>query len=212
MKKLAITLLTIGSVFGMNLNAQTELKDFRSNLKLGLKAGANYSNVWDERDNDFEANGKVGFVGGAFLHIPIGKFIGIQPEVLFSQKGFQGSGVMLGENYSFKRTTNYLEVPLLFTVKPTSFFTIVAGPQYSFLMSQQDRFTSGSSSVTESREFDNDIRRNTLGAVIGFDVNVNHFVVSPRAGWDFQANHSDGSSSAPRYKNQWLQLTLGYRF
>jgi hypothetical protein len=211
MKKLGLTLACF-SLFGMNLNAQTELKDFRGNLKLGLKAGANYSNVWDENDNDFEANGKVGFAGGAFLHIPIGRFIGVQPEVLFSQKGFQGSGSLLGQDYSFKRTTNYLEVPLLFTVKPTSFFTIVAGPQYSFLLSQEDRFTSGSSSITDSREFDNDIRRNTLGAVVGFDVNVNHFVVSPRAGWDFQTNHGDGSSSAPRYKNQWLQLTLGYRF
>lgn len=211
MKKLALTFVCL-SLFGMNY-AQTELKDFRGNLKLGLKAGANYSNVWDERDNDFEANGKAGFVGGAFLHIPIGKFIGVQPEVLFSQKGFQGSGSLLGQDYSFKRTTNYLEVPLLFTVKPTSFFTIVAGPQYSFLLSQEDRFTSGDNSASEFRDFDNDdIRRNTLGAVVGFDVNVNHFVVSPRAGWDFQTNHGDGSSSAPRYKNQWLQLTLGYRF
>ena len=78
------------SIFGMNLNAQ---EDFRNNLKLGVKAGANYSNVWDERDNDFEANGKAGFVGGVFLHIPIGKFLGVQPELLFAQKGFQGSGV-----------------------------------------------------------------------------------------------------------------------
>ncbi len=209
MKKLTTMLIACISLFGMNLNAQ---EDYRGNLKFGLKAGANYSNVWDERDNDFEANGKAGFAGGAFLHIPIGKFLGVQPEVLFSQKGFQGSGSILGQEYAFKRTTNYLDVPILFTFKPFPAFSIVAGPQYSFLMSQEDNFTTGSSSTTEFRDFDTDIRRNTLGAVVGFDVNVNHFVVSPRAGWDFQTNHGDGSSSAPRYKNQWLQLTLGYRF
>lgn len=210
MKKIALILFASTFIFGMNLNAQ---EDFRTNLKFGIKAGANYSNVWDEGDNDFEANGKAGFVGGAFLHIPIGKFLGVQPEVLFAQKGFQGSGTLLGQEYSFKRTTNYLDIPVLFTFKPFPAFTIVAGPQYSFLMSQSDNFSSGPYSSTDFQDYENDnIRKNTLGAVVGFDVNVNHFVVSPRAGWDFQTNHGDGSSSTPRYKNQWLQLTLGYRF
>lgn len=210
MKKLACTLLAAASLFGMKVNAQ---EDFRENLKFGIKAGGNFSNVWDEEQEDFQANGKAGFAGGVFLHIPIGKYLGVQPEILFSQKGFQGSGVLLGQSYAFKRTTNYLDVPLLFTFKPASFFTVVAGPQYSFLMSQQDDFTSGPYTSSEFRQYENDnIRKNTLGAVVGFDVNVNHFVVSPRVGWDFQTNHGDGSSSTPRYKNQWIQLTLGYRF
>lgn len=210
MKKLACTLLAVASLFGMKVNAQ---EDFRENLKFGIKAGGNFSNVWDEEQEDFQANGKAGFAGGVFLHIPIGKYLGVQPEILFSQKGFQGSGVLLGQSYAFKRTTNYLDVPLLFTFKPASFFTVVAGPQYSFLMSQQDDFTSGPYTSSEFRQYENDnIRKNTLGAVVGFDVNVNHFVVSPRVGWDFQTNHGDGSSSTPRYKNQWIQLTLGYRF
>lgn len=210
MKKVTIMLMASVALFGMKVNAQ---EDYRENLKFGLKAGANYSNVWDENDNDFEANGKAGFAAGAFLHIPIGKFLGVQPEVLYAQKGFQGSGVLLGQPYDFKRTTNYLDVPVLFTIKPTSVFTIVVGPQYSFLLSQQDDFTSGPYTSSEFHEYENDnIRKNTLGAVVGFDVNVNHLVVSPRAGWDFQTNHGDGSSSTPRYKNQWLQLTLGYRF
>lgn len=209
MKKLTFVLLASCSIFGMNLNAQ---EDYRENLKFGIKAGANYSNVWDEKDNDFEANGKAGFAGGVFLHVPIGKFLGVQPELLFSQKGFRGSGVFLGESYSFSRTTNYMEVPILFTIKPSPVFSIVVGPQYSFLLSQEDRFNSGPYSSSEFNEYETDIRKNNLGAVVGFDVNVNHFVVSPRAGWDFQTNHGDGSSSTPRYKNQWLQLTLGYRF
>jgi hypothetical protein len=213
MKRVTILLIASCSLFGMNVNAQKELEDYRENLKFGIRAGANYSNVWDEKDNDFEANGKAGFAGGVFLHVPIGKFLGVQPEVLFSQKGYSGSGTFLTQDYAFKRTTNYLDIPLLFTIKPTSFLTIVLGPQYSFLLSQKTDFSSGTFASSEFIEYDNDnIRKNTLGAVVGLDVNVNHFVVSPRAGWDFQTNHGDGSSSTPRYKNQWLQLTLGYRF
>lgn len=198
------------AMFGMNVNAQ---EDYRENFKFGLRVGGNYSNVWDEKDQDFEAKGKVGFAGGAFIHIPIGKYLGVQPEVLFSQKGYQGSGTFLMQPYAFKRTTNYLEVPLLFTIKPASFLTIVLGPQYSFLLSQKTDFSTGTFGTSEFIEYDNDnIRKNTLGAVVGFDINITHFVVSPRAGWDFQTNLGDGSSSTPRYKNQWLQLTLGYRF
>ncbi len=187
--------------------------DFRDKLTFGLKAGGNYSNVWDEEGQDFQADGKAGFVGGAFLSIPIGTYLGIQPEVLFSQKGFQGSGTFLTYPYEYSRTTNYLDVPLLFVFKPSPFLSLVAGPQYSFLLSEENRFSSDGFSSEQIEEFENDnIRKNTLGIHVGADINVNHFVISPRAGWDLQENHGDGTSSTPRYKNQWLQLTVGYRF
>jgi hypothetical protein len=46
----------------------------------------------------------------------------------------------------------------------------------------------------------------------GFDITMKHIVLSARAGWDLQENHSDGTSSTPRYKNVWYQGTIGYRF
>lgn len=191
----------------------SQLDDFREKFTAGPKAGINFSNVWDENKEDFTADWKVGFAGGGFVHIPIGKYLGIQPEILFSQKGFRGSGTVLGTDYSFKRTSNYLEVPLLFQVKPASFLSITLGPQFAFLLSEKDEFTIGELSATELEEFENkNIRKNMLGAVLGLDFNFNHFVVSPRVGWDFQFNNGDGTNSSPRYKNQWLQLTLGYRF
>ena len=51
-----------------------------------------------------------------------------------------------------------------------------------------------------------------LGAVGGFDINVSHFVISGRAGWDLISNEGDGTSSDPNYKNHWFQLTVGYMF
>lgn len=212
MKKLTILLSAVFLAFQFTGNAQSG-EDTREELHIGLKAGTNLSNVWDEHDQDFEANDKWGFAGGVFVQIPIGKYLGIQPELLYSQKGFQGSGVFLGQSYAFNRTTNYLDVPVLFTFKPSPYFALVGGPQYSFLMSQQDVFTSGPYSSSEFRQYENDnIRKNTLGLVLGFDVTVDHFIFSPRAGWDLQTNLGDGTSETPRYKNQWLQFTVGYRF
>jgi len=188
-------------------------KNSRESLSIGVKGGINYANVWDAEGEDFNADGKQGWVAGGFIGIPIGKFLGIQPEVLFSQKGFQGSGTAVGERYSFSRTTNYLDIPLLIQFKPIDYITIVGGPNYSYLMKQTDRFDSESSSIVEETEFENDdIRKNTLGFIGGVDVNLRSFVISGRYGWDFQNNYPDGSSDTPRYKNQWLQLTLGLRF
>lgn len=192
--------------------AQTT-EDTRESVNFGIKAGINNSNVWDENQNDFEANSKFGFAGGAFMSIPLGKYLGVQPSVIYSQKGFKEQGSFLGNNYSFTRTTNYLDVPVLIEFKPSPILTIVAGPQYSYLLSKEDEFVSGSVSATDFDRYENEnIRENTLGALVGFDVNVNQWVISPRAGWDLQSNDGDGTSSDIRYKNRWVQLAVGYRF
>jgi hypothetical protein len=194
------------------LKAQDSDTDPRANFAFGVKAGMNYSNVWDEKGQDFRADAKIGFAGGLFFGIPIGKFLGIQPEVLVSQKGFQGSGTLSGSPYSFSRTTTYIDIPLQFQIKPLEVLTIVAGPQYSYLIHEKDIYTYGANSTAQEQEFNNDnIRKNILGFVAGADINIQHVVVSGRMGWDFQANNGDGTSSTPRYKNKWIQLTIGFK-
>src|ERR1035437_8443617 len=170
MKKIIILIAALTSMANYS-NAQENKTDFRGDLLFGFKAGANYSNVYDAKGEAFQANPKLGFTGGVFLAIPIGKYLGVQPEVLFSQKGFQASGMLLGSTYNVTRTTNYIDVPLLFAFKPSEFFTLLAGPQYSYLMKQTDVFTNGSTSSTQETEFKNDnVRKNTLGFVGGIDI------------------------------------------
>lgn len=212
MKKI---ILIVAVAFGVanTAQAQDNKTDFRENFMFGLKAGVNYSNVYDSEGEEFEADGKFGAAAGAFLVIPIGKFVGIQPEVLFSQKGFQASGVLLGNRYNFKRTTNYIDVPLFFSIKPSEFFTIHLGPQFSYLIKQTDVFKTGSVDVNQQTEFENDnVRKNTLCLVAGADINMKHITLGLRAGYDLQNNKGDGTNSTPRYKNAWYQFTIGYRF
>lgn len=125
------------------ISAQDNSSDLRNSLQFGLKAGANFSNVYDSKDQEFNADFKVGFAAGAFLAIPIGKYIGFQPEILFSQKGYKLSGTFLTIPYEFTHTTNYIDVPLLFALKPSALITLLAGPDYSFLVKQKDVFTGG---------------------------------------------------------------------
>ena len=188
------------------------LTDTREKFTAGIKAGANYANVWDADGEEFDADAKFGFAGGVFASIPIGKFFGIQPEILISQKGFQASGVILGNDYSFKRTKTYLDFPLQVQFKPIEYVTLVMGPQIGFQIHEKNTYTFGSNSSEQEEEFENEnVRKNLLGFVAGIDVNISHFVLSGRLGFDFQNNNGDGTSTTPRYKNQWIQMTVGFK-
>jgi hypothetical protein len=210
MKKLL--LIALITITGNAITAQNET-DLREKLSFGLKVGANYSNVYDSKGQDFKADPKLGFAGGAFLAIPIGKYLGVQPEVLLSQKGFAATGSLFGSTYKFTRTTTYIDVPLLFAFKPSEFITLLAGPQYSYLLNQKDVWTSSTTSFLQETEFKNEnLRKNTLCFTGGIDLTMKHMVLGARAGWDLQNNNGDGSSTTPRYKNAWYQATVGYRF
>jgi len=209
MKKIIFITLTV--LYFAQAKSQTDL-DNREKLQVGIRAGLNYSNVYDESGEKFNTDPKLGLAAGAFLEIPFGKYLGIQPEVLISQKGFKGAGVLMGNTYDMTRTTTYLDIPLQFAFKPSEFITLVGGPQFSYLLKQSDVFKSTTYSYLQEQEFkQQSIRKNLLSAVVGLNINIGHFAIGARAGWDLQNNHGDGTSSAPRYKNVWYQATLGYK-
>ena len=211
MKKV-ILMLAFVTISFTNVNAQTET-DQRENLSFGLKLGTNYSNVYDSDNDDLVADGKFGFAAGAFVSIPFNKFVGLQPEVMFSQKGFKSSGSLLGSNYEVTRTSNFIDVPVLLAVKPIEEVTVLFGPQFSYLVSQKDKFKGGAINASQQEDFENDdLTKNILSLTGGADINVDNFVLGLRAGWDLKRNDGDGDSTTPRYKNVWYQATVGYRF
>ncbi|MDD2550958.1 MAG: porin family protein [Bacteroidales bacterium] len=212
MKKL-ITITSLFLLLALVVNAQTSTTDSRERIQIGVKAGLSYSNVYDTEGEEFDADAKFGFTGGAFLIVPIGKFLGIQPEILVTQKGFKGSGNLLGAPYSFKRTTTFLEIPILLAVRPSEMITLVAGPQYSYLMYERYEFTSSIVNIDQEEKFEQDnIRKNMFGFVGGVDINLSPIVLSARVGWDIQNNKGDGTSSTPRYKDFCSQITIGFKF
>lgn len=207
MKKILLIMVTI--TFMANISsAQSMSTDLREEFHFGLKAGVNFSNVYDAKDQEFNADFKIGFAGGAFLAIPMGKIVGIQPEILFSQKGYKASGTFLTIPYQYTHTASFIDIPLLVALKPSPFVTLLAGPQYSFLIQEKDEFASGT--FTQDQDFELD--KNVFCILGGIDVNLSNFVIGGRAGWDLQNNNGDGTTTKPRYKNFWYQATLGIRF
>jgi len=85
-------------------------------------------------------------------------------------------------------------------------------PQFSYLLKEKNVYTFVSNSVQQEEAFNNENpRNNIMGFVIGADININMLVISARAAWDFQTNNKNSVSTTPRYKNQLVQLTVGFR-
>lgn len=203
MKKILI--LAIGVMFAGAAGAQT----------VGVKGGVNFSNIIKTNDKDFNTEFKPGLNAGLFVDIPIVKQLSFAPELMFSQKGYKTSGnSLLGGPNEYSVTTNFIEVPILAKINPTSNFSIYAGPQVSFLISTKEKFTTGSASYENTiRNENNNLKKSLAGGVIGVGIGLtNQLSLQARYALDFQKNNENGSTETPIYKNQVIQTGLAYKF
>jgi hypothetical protein len=211
-RKIALVAALFIGAIGFAQDSSIPSSDSRESVQFGVKAGVNFANVYDEENQEFVAEGKAGFAAGAFVSLPLGKFIGFQPEVMYSQKGFKSTSTILGTEFEFKRTSTFIDIPLQLQIKPIEQISILVGPQFSYLVETKDELNGNSSTTEEDQINQDNLKKNIFGFVVGADINLENFVISGRAGWDISKSDKDGNESDPRYKNQVVQLTLGYRF
>jgi hypothetical protein len=204
----AILLLFLTSSLLAQENEETHNSDWMP--RVGFKGGLSIATIIKTNDNNFSTGSLLGFNGGAVLQLPIGHVIAIQPEVLFSQKGYRASGTTPAD-YDYRRYLNFLDIPILLRINLSKQFGIVVGPQYSYLLSTHTNFKSGDVGYEQTvNNENNNIRKNIFGGVIGADVNLNrNLFIYGRYTIDFKNNNGDGTSSTPSYKNQVFQFGVG---
>lgn len=204
MKKIFI--LAIGLFVATAANAQ-------DGIKFGIKGGLDLSNIIKGNgNNNFSTEVKPGFNAGVTLEIPLIAGLQFTPEVVYAQKGYK---LTYDDNTSFKQTTNFIDVPILFAFRLGSSFNIVAGPQVSFLLSTKNKFENGFGSVEETNVKDDSDRfkKSLVGGVIGFRYDVNpRFDIHARYALDFQKNNENGSNYTPEYRNQVYAVGVGIKF
>lgn len=107
----------------------------------GIRGGANLSNLsGDLRDEDLFEN-KVSFHAGVSLNFPVVEdFFSVQPELLYSRKGFKNNeeeytNLLLQKRKREGRVNyNYLDLPVLANIKAGPVY-FELGPQLSYLLS-----------------------------------------------------------------------------
>lgn len=208
MKKTFTVVALLLSVSILKVQAQK-----KSDINFGVRAGANFSNVIKDGDKNFSTAFKPGFNAAFFLELPIIKEFSVQPELQYAQKGYKATGTILGSPYEYRVTTSFIEIPIVAKFKTSKQFSIVAGPQYSFLTATNTKFITSNSTLENNVKHDNDnLKKNLLGGLVGFEINTGNSVLNFRYSLDLQSNNGDGTSTTPKYKNQVLGLSLGFKF
>lgn len=202
MKKVII--VAIGVLFAGAVNAQT----------FGVKGGLNFSNIIKTNDNNFNTEIKAGLNAGLFAEIPLISSLEFAPELMFSQKGYKTSGSsLLGGPNEYSVATNFIELPFLAKINASDKFSIVLGPQVSFLVSTKETFKQGSDSYQNTIREENDrLKKSLFGGVAGIGIELTEKLsLNGRYALDFQKNNEDGTTQTPKYKNQVYQFSLGIK-
>lgn len=139
-------------------------------LKLGVKGGISIADL--RGDDAGGAKGKSGIVFGVFTNIGLVKGWSLQPELLYVQKGTNGT---FRNDLQVAETTlkaNYIEVPILLKrtfrvrgpVAPSVFF----GPALAFLQSSKTELSDRIYQFPASVDVDNYKEKSTdVGLVVG---------------------------------------------
>jgi hypothetical protein len=187
MKKIALLLLA-GLSFSF---AQAQ------SAKIGLKGGVNYSNIAGDLQHEDVYQNKFGFNGGLTANFSLtgDNFLSIQPELLYSQKGYQYrdeeytslNPLRLGQPVKSKgeRHFNYLDLPVMLKVNAGGLY-FEGGPQLSYLLGIRDNTETKYADGTKDEDWQKIEKDNLAELEIGY-----------AAGLGFQA--ANGLSLGLRY-------------
>jgi hypothetical protein len=129
MKAFFVSVLAI--LFAFTFTTASMAQPRTQEPKLGIKGGLNLSNFYTSEIDD--RNALLGFHAGLYYRAPLGDFLAIQPEILFSQRGADfSSGNIFTDEMSLR--LNYIDVPVLGVLQLTDHFNVHVGPYVGFLI------------------------------------------------------------------------------
>jgi hypothetical protein len=174
----------------------------------GVKGGFNMSTIAFD-PSDIEWNVKFGPVVGGFVALPVGSWLTIQPEGLFSRKG----GTAKLDDTEATIGITYLEVPVLAKVRVAGSgdktFSIFGGPSMAFRLSSDSSATVGGEEVDV--DIDEDVEDFDFGIVGGIEYAIGRFSIDARytfALTDLNAAEGDETKA----QNRVLSVMAGWKF
>jgi hypothetical protein len=175
-------------------------------IGLGIKGGVNFANVGGA---DAAPNSKTltGFAAGGYLEISLPLLFTIQPEILYSQKGFTADENIFGTNVKVTGNLNYLEIPVLVkysfpvpVVKPS----LYVGPAMGILLSAKAKAEAlGQSTETDIKDQTTSM---DWGLVFGASANIAIITVDVR--YTLGLTSLDKNSSSKAY-NRVFSIMVG---
>ena len=148
--------------------SQTNL--FAQEGKFGVKGGLNLSSLYiDEVDDE---NPRVGFHAGLYSQMPLGEFLALQPELLFTTKGAKGEYNISFFNGENEFNLHYIELPLLLVFDIADVFELHGGAYGAYLAGANISTDGDFGSAREELDRDN-FSSFDYGFAFGFGLNLN---------------------------------------
>lgn len=199
---------------------QSDSKDKKPGIGIGLKGGLNFANVTNASDIGSSSN--TGFVFGVFLAPPSKKILSSRTELLYSKQGY---------NYSDNTNTGsvdlqYIVLPQLMGINITKYVQLQVGMQMAFLLNataDSSKPASGNNPYAPIMDYYN---RFDYGAAGGIEIYpIKNVLLGARLNISFGDLYKDpmsvegGTGGTPPsfipkvdVKNNVVQLFVGVRF
>jgi hypothetical protein len=144
--------------------------------KAGIKGGFNASKIYI--DNTIDGNALIGFHAGVYGQFLSSKIFAIQPELLFSTKGYKAQYTEPA-NQEIKYKLNYLDLPVLAVIKLGDAGEIHLGGYASYLLSAtisyDPNLTTGINKISKD-----DLKSYDYGLSGGLGINFGNFQIGAR--------------------------------
>jgi hypothetical protein len=135
-KQIIIYAITSALLLGISINAKSQ--DLITSG--GIKGGLTMSNLYINENELEDENARFGFHLGFFSKVLFAETFGIQPEILFTNKGtsatFEG---LIDQTVDFN--LNYVDIPVMLVYRPLEIVEVHAGPYIGFLINSNIKYT-----------------------------------------------------------------------
>ncbi len=132
-------------------------------VSFGAKAGLNYVNVKivtnvQNPSGELGSKYRLGYHFGLYGTLDINEKFSINPELVFSNKGykFDENPMAINPSGGGNLNLNYINLPFMFGFKPTKKLKLLLGPEFGYLISAKSKFKSETINVNHiwDKKFD----------------------------------------------------------
>jgi hypothetical protein len=197
--------------------AETQ-KDMPTSMAGGAQLGLNINNY--SSSPEVSSSSRGGLIIGALLELGFNEYVFIQPEMRYTQKGFEYRSGAGSEQVLIEATANYIEIPVLFKFKlfADSFVRpyFVLGPNIGFKASDTVDVTLNNGQNSETRRGTLNLKYTTLDFAMDIGGGVEWYVNADLSLF-VQGRYSYGlidvaESSTMSWKSRGIQFSGGALF
>jgi hypothetical protein len=176
--------------------------------KVGFEIDAAVASTVNTVMPNYNTSSITGFTAGITFDFPFIFPVAIAPELLYSQKGYAA----ITASGNFTQHNQFLDLPFMARIYTGHRLSFFAGPQLSYLISTSSSFSTDFSPSTRPYYNYSGSKFFTAGVLgLGFDV-TNYADFHVRYAIDLQGTNLNGNGLVPSYRNQVLQIGLGFKF